>query len=229
MPPEDKPLLVVTGTKDSFPMIAPKWQDHLTAYNQAKGPALAYVGTDADHYFGGIYGRPVLIGTRSVASSERLSAALTEAGIAHALLNARQDKDEAAVVAAAGGPGRVTVATNMAGRGTDIQLGGNIEYRIRDELAELPEGPERDAAIAGIRAEVAEEKQRVIAAGGLFVLGTERHESRRIDNQLRGRSGRQGDPGLSRFYLCLEDDLLRIFGPDTLFSKMMKCNNVFIL
>jgi preprotein translocase subunit SecA len=127
-------------------------------------------------------------------------------------------------VAQAGRFGAVTIATNMAGRGTDIQLGGNIEYRILDELADMPEGPERDEAIARIKAEVAAEKDRVRAAGGLFVLGTERHESRRIDNQLRGRSGRQGDPGLSRFYLCLEDDLLRIFGPDTLFSKMMKSN-----
>ena len=118
----------------------------------------------------------------------------------------------------------MTIATNMAGRGTDIQLGGNVEFRIGDELSEMPEGPERDAAIERIKAEVAAEKQQVLDAGGLFVLGTERHESRRIDNQLRGRSGRQGDPGLSRFYLCLEDDLLRIFGPDTLFSRMMNSN-----
>jgi preprotein translocase subunit SecA len=112
----------------------------------------------------------------------------------------------------------------MAGRGTDIQLGGNIEVRIADELADIAEGPERDAAIERIRAEVAEEKRQVLEAGGLFVLATERHESRRIDNQLRGRSGRQGDPGLSRFYLCLDDDLLRIFGPDTLFARMMRSN-----
>jgi preprotein translocase subunit SecA len=169
-------------------------------------------------------GQPVLVGTVSIEKSELLSSYLDKEGVVHSVLNARFHEQEARIVAQAGRFGAVTIATNMAGRGTDIQLGGNIEYRIRDELAELPEGPERDAAIAGIRAEVAEEKQRVIAAGGLFVLGTERHESRRIDNQLRGRSGRQGDPGLSRFYLCLEDDLLRIFGPDTLFSKMMKSN-----
>ena len=131
---------------------------------------------------------------------------------------------EAHIVAQAGRIGSVTIATNMAGRGTDIQLGGNVEFRIEDELADLPEGPERDTAIERIKAEVAAEKERVREAGGLFVLGTERHESRRIDNQLRGRSGRQGDPGLSRFYLCLEDDLLRIFGPDTLFSRMMNSN-----
>jgi preprotein translocase subunit SecA len=103
-------------------------------------------------------------------------------------------------------------------------LGGNLEFRIEDELKELADGPEREAAAARIRTEVAEEKERVLAAGGLCVIGTERHESRRIDNQLRGRSGRQGDPGLSKFYLCLEDDLLRIFGPDTLFAKMMNSN-----
>ncbi|MBA4043949.1 MAG: preprotein translocase subunit SecA, partial [Erythrobacter sp.] len=162
-------------------------------------------------------GQPVLVGTVSIEKSELLSQFLDKEGVKHSVLNARFHEQEAQIVAQAGRLGTVTIATNMAGRGTDIQLGGNIEYRIRDELADLPEGPERDEAIARIRAEVAAEKEQVKAAGGLFVLGTERHESRRIDNQLRGRSGRQGDPGLSRFYLCLEDDLLRIFGPDTLF------------
>ncbi|WP_324075386.1 MAG: preprotein translocase subunit SecA [Erythrobacter sp.] len=169
-------------------------------------------------------GQPVLVGTVSIEKSELLSDYLDKEGVRHSVLNARFHEQEAHIVAQAGRFGAVTIATNMAGRGTDIQLGGNVEFRIADELRDLPEGPERDAAVAAIRAEVAEEKERVKAAGGLFVLGTERHESRRIDNQLRGRSGRQGDPGLSRFYLCLEDDLLRIFGPDTLFSKMMKSN-----
>ncbi|MFN4240610.1 MAG: preprotein translocase subunit SecA [Erythrobacter cryptus] len=169
-------------------------------------------------------GQPVLVGTVSIEKSELLSEYLTREGVKHAVLNARFHEQEAHIVAQAGRLGAVTIATNMAGRGTDIQLGGNAEFRIADELRDMPEGPEREAAIARIRAEVAEEKQKVIAAGGLFVLGTERHESRRIDNQLRGRSGRQGDPGLSRFYLCLEDDLLRIFGPDTLFAKMMNAN-----
>src|SRR5690606_27455653 len=105
-----------------------------------------------------------------------------------------------------------------------IQLGGNVEFRVEEELGETPEGPERDAAIEQIKREVAAEREKVLAAGGLFVLGTERHESRRIDNQLRGRAGRQGDPGLSKFYLCLEDDLLRVFGPDTLFARMMNSN-----
>ncbi|QKG71401.1 preprotein translocase subunit SecA [Erythrobacter mangrovi] len=169
-------------------------------------------------------GQPVLVGTVSIEKSELLSEFLKEEGVPHAVLNARFHEQEAHIVAQAGRIGAVTIATNMAGRGTDIQLGGNLEFRIDDELSEMPEGPGRDAAIERIKGEIAEEKQRVLDAGGLFVLGTERHESRRIDNQLRGRSGRQGDPGLSRFYLCLEDDLLRIFGPDTLFARMMNSN-----
>ena len=169
-------------------------------------------------------GQPVLVGTVSIEKSELLSEYLRNEGVEHNVLNARFHEMEAHIVAQAGGMGAVTIATNMAGRGTDIQLGGNVEFRIEDELKDMLEGPERDAAIAAIKAEVAEQKQRVLAAGGLCVIGTERHESRRIDNQLRGRSGRQGDPGMSKFYLCLEDDLLRIFGPDTLFSKMMNSN-----
>ncbi|OYW44100.1 MAG: preprotein translocase subunit SecA [Sphingomonadales bacterium 12-68-11] len=169
-------------------------------------------------------GQPVLVGTVSIEKSELLSSFLDKEGVKHAVLNARFHEQEAHIVAQAGRLGAVTIATNMAGRGTDIQLGGNAEFRINDELASLPEGPERDAAVERIKAEVAAEREQVLDAGGLFVLGTERHESRRIDNQLRGRSGRQGDPGLSRFYLCLEDDLLRIFGPDTLFAKMMNSN-----
>jgi preprotein translocase subunit SecA len=169
-------------------------------------------------------GQPVLVGTVSIEKSELLSEYLTKEGVDHSVLNARFHEQEAHIVAQAGRLGAVTIATNMAGRGTDIQLGGNLEFRVEAELADMPEGPERDAAIAQIKAEIAAEKQRVLEAGGLFVLGTERHESRRIDNQLRGRSGRQGDPGLSRFYLSLDDDLLRIFGPDTLFAKMMRNN-----
>lgn len=169
-------------------------------------------------------GQPVLVGTVSIEKSELLSEFLTKEGVTHNVLNARFHEMEAHIVAQAGRLGAVTIATNMAGRGTDIQLGGNIEFRIDDELRDVPEGPERDAGIAKIRAEVAEDKRKVLEAGGLCVIGTERHESRRIDNQLRGRSGRQGDPGMSKFYLCLEDDLLRIFGPDTLFAKMMNSN-----
>lgn len=169
-------------------------------------------------------GQPVLVGTVSIEKSELLSEFLRKEGVKHAVLNARFHEMEAHIVAQAGRYGAVTIATNMAGRGTDIQLGGNVEFRIEDELHDMEEGPERTAAIAKIKEEVEADRQRVLAAGGLFVLGTERHESRRIDNQLRGRAGRQGDPGLSRFYLCLEDDLLRIFGPDTMFSKMMNSN-----
>ncbi len=169
-------------------------------------------------------GQPVLVGTVSIEKSEMLSEFLTGEGVDHAVLNARHHESEAHIVAQAGRLGAVTIATNMAGRGTDIQLGGNLEFRIHDELDGMEEGPARDAAIEQIKAEIAAEKQRVKEAGGLFVLGTERHESRRIDNQLRGRSGRQGDPGLSRFYLSLDDDLLRIFGSNTLFAKMMRNN-----
>ena len=169
-------------------------------------------------------GQPVLVGTVSIEKSELLSEFLTAEGVDHKVLNARFHESEAHIVAQAGSVGAVTIATNMAGRGTDIQLGGNVEFRIEDELADMLEGPMRAAAVDAIKAEVAENKAKVIAAGGLFVLGTERHESRRIDNQLRGRSGRQGDPGLSRFYLSLDDELLRIFGPDTMFAKMMRAN-----
>ncbi|MFC4295346.1 preprotein translocase subunit SecA [Novosphingobium tardum] len=169
-------------------------------------------------------GQPVLVGTVSIEKSEMLSEYLNQEGVKHNVLNARFHEMEAHIVAQAGRLGAVTIATNMAGRGTDIQLGGNIEFRTEDELRDMPEGPEREAAIQRIRDEVGAEKQKVLEAGGLCVIGTERHESRRIDNQLRGRSGRQGDPGLSKFYLCLEDDLLRIFGPDTLFSRMMNSN-----
>lgn len=169
-------------------------------------------------------GQPVLVGTVSIEKSELLSEFLNKEKVPHNVLNARFHEQEAHIVAQAGSPGAVTIATNMAGRGTDIQLGGNIDFRIEQELADMEEGPERDEAIAKIEKEVRALREEVRAAGGLFVLGTERHESRRIDNQLRGRAGRQGDPGLSRFYLCLEDDLLRIFGTETMFAKMMNKN-----
>ena len=170
-------------------------------------------------------GQPVLVGTVSIEKSELLSEFLVQEGVEHKVLNARYHEMEAHIVAQAGRKAAVTIATNMAGRGTDIKLGGNLEFRMLDEHPELAEGtPEYEAEATRIRAEIEVEKQEVLAAGGLFVLGTERHESRRIDNQLRGRSGRQGDPGLSRFYLSLDDDLLRIFGPDTLFARMMRSN-----
>jgi len=170
-------------------------------------------------------GQPVLVGTVSIEKSEMLSEYLHKEGVKHSVLNARFHEQEAHIVAQAGRIGAVTIATNMAGRGTDIQLGGNLEFRMQDEFSELEPGtPEYDAQAEKVRAEIVTEKQKVLGVGGLYVLGTERHESRRIDNQLRGRSGRQGDPGLSKFYLSLDDDLLRIFGPQTMFSRLMKSN-----
>jgi preprotein translocase subunit SecA len=170
-------------------------------------------------------GQPALVGTVSIEKSEMLSEFLDKEKIKHSVLNARFHEQEAHIVAQAGRMGAVTIATNMAGRGTDIQLGGNLDFRMQDEHSELVAGtPEFQAQAEKIRAEIAAEKQRVLEAGGLYVLGTERHESRRIDNQLRGRSGRQGDPGLSKFYLSLDDDLLRIFGPQTMFSRLMNKN-----
>jgi preprotein translocase subunit SecA len=166
-------------------------------------------------------GQPVLVGTTSIEKSEILDAMLTSKNIPHAVLNARFHEQEAAIVAQAGVAGAVTIATNMAGRGTDIKLGGNLEMRIATELADEPLGAERDRKIEEIKAEIEANRQKVIAAGGLFVIGTERHESRRIDNQLRGRSGRQGDPGRSLFYLSLEDDLMRIFGSERM-DKMLQ-------
>jgi preprotein translocase subunit SecA len=158
-------------------------------------------------------GQPVLVGTISIEKSEYLSEVLRKRGIAHNVLNAKQHEREAEIVAQAGRLGAVTIATNMAGRGTDIILGGNPELMARKEAASAENPEEAYPALHGKYLKLcAEEKEAVLAAGGLFILGTERHESRRIDNQLRGRAGRQGDPGQSRFYLSLEDDLLRIFG-----------------
>jgi preprotein translocase subunit SecA len=186
-------------------------------------------------------GQPVLVGTTSIEKSEQLAEMLRKEGWEQhdftdpnafaalysgdegaskakvfAILNARYHEQEAYIVAQAGVPGAITIATNMAGRGTDIQLGGNADMRIRQELAEVTDPAERERQSAEIRAQVARLKEKALGAGGLYVLGTERHESRRIDNQLRGRSGRQGDPGHSKFFLSLQDDLMRIFGSDKL-------------
>ena len=159
-------------------------------------------------------GQPVLVGTASIEKSERLSELFKKEKIPHEVLNARSHEREAYIIAQAGVSGSVTIATNMAGRGTDIQLGGNAEMRLEQELPEGSDDEARRAAEARIEEEVKAGREAVVEAGGLFVLGTERHESRRIDNQLRGRSGRQGDPGESRFFLSLEDDLLRIFASE---------------
>ena len=192
-------------------------------------------------------GQPILVGTTSIEKSEHLAellkkdgftqidfeaegaleplyrAAREAKGVKHfAVLNARFHEQEAFIVAQAGVPGAITIATNMAGRGTDIQLGGNAKMRIEHELGAMPEGEERRTLETAILAEVAKFKERALAGGGLYVLGTERHESRRIDNQLRGRSGRQGDPGRSKFYLSLQDDLMRIFGSDRMDGMLSK-------
>jgi preprotein translocase subunit SecA len=192
-------------------------------------------------------GQPMLVGTTSIEKSEQLAELMRQQGWEQhdfadpnafaalyggdegaskkkvfAILNARYHEQEAYIVSQAGVPGAITIATNMAGRGTDIQLGGNADMRIAQELKDLPEGSQRDQAAAEIKAQVARLKEKALAAGGLFVLGTERHESRRIDNQLRGRSGRQGDPGRSKFFLSLEDDLMRIFGSDKLGGMLTK-------
>ena len=164
-------------------------------------------------------GQPVLVGTTSIEKSEMLSTMLTAKGLKHNVLNARQHEQEAQIVADAGKLGAVTIATNMAGRGTDIKLGGNVEFKVMEAIAADPEG-DADAIRAKIEEGHAADEQAVKDAGGLFVLATERHESRRIDNQLRGRSGRQGDPGRSAFFLSLEDDLMRIFGSERL-DKML--------
>ncbi len=174
-------------------------------------------------------GQPVLVGTVSIEKSELLSTLLASKGIKHQVLNARHHEQEAQIVAMAGVPGAITVATNMAGRGTDIQLGGNLDMRVEQEGAEKAEKlgrelteDEIDALRSEIKAEIEVKKKTALDAGGLYVLGTERHESRRIDNQLRGRTGRQGDPGRSKFYICLEDDLLRIFAAERLDAIMRR-------
>ncbi|HVH19431.1 MAG TPA: SEC-C metal-binding domain-containing protein, partial [Myxococcota bacterium] len=168
-------------------------------------------------------GQPALVGTTSIETSEKLSGQLKEAGVAHQVLNAKQHEREAMIVAQAGRPGTVTIATNMAGRGTDIVLGGNVAKQV-EQLRK--DGVMTEEQLAGRARELENEWQalheQVIAAGGLHIVGTERHESRRIDNQLRGRSGRQGDPGSSRFYLSLEDNLMRIFGDPERTKSLLK-------
>jgi preprotein translocase subunit SecA len=166
--------------------------------------------------------QPVLVGTVSIEKSELLSSLLKKKNVPHAVLNARYHEQEAFIIADAGVPGAVTIATNMAGRGTDIQLGGNLQMHIERDADSITDAAAREAKIVEIKADIAAKKEVALAAGGLFVIGTERHESRRIDNQLRGRSGRQGDPGASRFFLSLEDDLMRIFGSERMDSMLQR-------
>jgi preprotein translocase subunit SecA len=173
-------------------------------------------------------GQPVLVGTISVEKSERLSNILKKMGVRHEVLNAKNHEREASIVAQAGRKGQVTVSTNMAGRGTDILLGGNPEFLLRERLKKQNKTPELiphdeyEREMAEIKRQIEDERQEVNALGGLYILGTERHESRRIDNQLRGRAGRQGDPGSSRFFLSLQDDLLRIFGGERMQGLMLR-------
>ena len=166
--------------------------------------------------------QPVLVGTVSIESSEELSAVLKKRKIKHNVLNARHHEQEAHIIADAGTPGAVTLATNMAGRGTDIQLGGNLDMLIQRELSSVTDNAEFNAKSEAIKRDIEKKRKIILEAGGLFVLGTERHESRRIDNQLRGRAGRQGDLGDSKFFVCLEDDLMRIFGSERMDSMLGK-------
>ncbi|WP_353280602.1 preprotein translocase subunit SecA [Wolbachia endosymbiont (group B) of Silvanus unidentatus] len=166
--------------------------------------------------------QPVLVGTVSIENSEKLSALLQSYSLKHSVLNARYHEQEAYIIAQAGIPGSITIATNMAGRGTDIQLGGNVEMIAKIELEKIKNADEREKKYQEIVERVKKDKEIAIKAGGLCVIGTERHESRRIDDQLRGRSGRQGDPGLSKFFLSLEDDLMRIFGSDRMRNFLQK-------
>jgi preprotein translocase subunit SecA len=166
--------------------------------------------------------QPVLVGTVSIEKSEALSELFKKRKIPHNVLNARYHEQEAYIIAQAGRPGGVTIATNMAGRGTDIQLGGNFDMRLRQEAAAIQDPAEREQRTAEIRSEIDAARQVVLKAGGLYVMGSERHESRRIDNQLRGRSGRQGDPGASKFFVSLEDDLMRIFGSERMDGMLQR-------
>ncbi len=167
-------------------------------------------------------GQPVLVGTVTIEKSELISSMLKKHNIPHHVLNALYHEQEAQIIAQAGGPGAITIATNMAGRGTDIQMGGNVEMRVQQEAGKIEDPAKRQAMEDKIRTEVEANRKIALKGGGLYVLGTERHESRRIDNQLRGRSGRQGDPGASKFYLSLEDDLMRIFGSERIDSMLQK-------
>lgn len=167
-------------------------------------------------------GQPILVGTTSIEKSEYLSHLLKKQGVSHNVLNARHHEKEASIVAQAGAPGAITIATNMAGRGTDIKLGGNVDMIIGARTDQEPDETQHETLAQEVRDRVRKDHATVHEAGGLYVIGTERHESRRVDNQLRGRSGRQGDPGNSRFFLSLEDDLIRIFGTDRMGGMMQK-------
>src|ERR1700756_1642353 len=220
--------LGVVPIPTNMPMIRDDQADVIYQSAQAKFEACV-----EDIYERHQAGQPVLVGTVSVEKSEILSRLLKRRGVPHEVLNAKYHEREALIVAQAGRKGAITVATNMAGRGTDIMLGGNPEFIADLELhqrglspVETPEDYEKawPEAVDKAKRAAAEEHGEVVGLGGLYVLGTERHESRRIDNQLRGRSGRQGDPGESRFYLSLEDDLMRMFNSERVGAIMERLN-----
>src|SRR5438105_762128 len=214
--------LQVVDIPTNMPMIRSDRNDQIYKTKEGKWKAVVQEIEDRHHQ-----GQPVLVGTISVEVSELLSERLKRAGIPHTVLNAKPEhaQREGETIAEAGRPGAVTIATNMAGRGVDIQLGGNVEHLTHQELRKRgvePGTPEWDKGwdevFPGIERQVAEAHEKIVELGGLYILGTERHESRRIDNQLRGRSGRQGDPGESRFYLSAEDDLVRLFAGDRIYK-----------
>lgn len=201
----------------NMPMIRDDEDDQVFRTFEEKNQAIVESIQDARER-----GQPTLVGTTSIEKSEQLSARLKQLDVPHNVLNARYHEQEAEIVAQAGVPGTITIATNMAGRGTDIQLGGNIERRLARELSGIEDPVKVEETERRVRQEMEEARNSVVAAGGLWIIGTERHESRRIDNQLRGRSGRQGDPGRSTFFLSLEDDLMRIFGSERMDSMLVR-------
>ncbi|NDC89590.1 MAG: preprotein translocase subunit SecA, partial [Bacteroidetes bacterium] len=210
--------LEVVEMPTNRPFVRDDQDDEVYRTAQEKYKAIAALIADCHQR-----GQPCLVGTTSIERSEYLADLLRkDKKITPQVLNARYHEQEAHIIAQAGVPGAVTIATNMAGRGTDIQLGGNLDMRIEQELAKVKDDATRQKRLEEIQADIARKKQQALDAGGLFVIGTERHESRRIDNQLRGRSGRQGDPGASRFFLSLEDDLMRIFGSDRMDGMLKK-------
>lgn len=209
--------LLTVDVPTNMPMIREDEDDQVFRTLDEKIEAIVESISDARNR-----GQPALVGTTSIERSELLSAKLKQMGVPHNVLNARYHEQEAEIVAQAGAPGAVTIATNMAGRGTDIQLGGNLDRKMASELTAV-EDPNKVKEIAErVRREMKEARDKVVKAGGLWIIGTERHESRRIDNQLRGRSGRQGDPGRSTFFLSLEDDLMRIFGSERMDSMLVR-------
>lgn len=209
--------LEVIEIPTNVPVIRNDMDDEVYRTAQEKGAAIVKLVEECQKRQ-----QPVLVGTVSIEKSEELSALLKAAKVKHNVLNARYHEQEAVIIAQAGQPGSVTIATNMAGRGTDIQMGGNLDMRVAQEVKAEPGTDAYDKAVAKIEAEIEGYRKIVIEAGGLYVIGTERHESRRVDNQLRGRSGRQGDPGASCFFLSLEDDLMRIFGSERIDGMLQK-------